>query len=891
MNAGKEFAASSRDDGLTLDSLQSSSEKVWVSADGLIARLWRVDVDSTRAKIEALLLENGVSEGIDWKVIDSALARAEQGQIEHGLVVARGVPPQKIVDGRVVYHPGLEEERAYSSGLQAYLYGEDLNECISVEGEVIAVGKDVAIAEWMRGRSQAGLTVRGEAFHRVMEDSTPLRPGRGVGVSEDGKKCFSLHYGYAILTGQNLQVLPPIWVAPDQSEVHYVHLPHKFVEPPPSEEDLLGILQMVGIEQGIDSQAIREVCGRIASDNKTRFTRCIARTSLAEERGEAEIRHRFDPQRSLSWDQVQALLNSEDLMDMRAALEWLLADDGLCCTLAKPKDVLAEKAELPEGAENQPFWEIGEQVEADPDGMCVRAREWGYVTLRGGRIEVTSPLWVAPDASAVYFVNLPQRDSLTYPSVEDMAGLLLQSGVIHGFRERDWSDSRRALEAGQKMPSLIPVALATPPQDSVEASFQWAVDMEDNRVGKILEDGSIDFRERSQAPSVTEGDLIGSFTPAARGESGRDVLGREIVPPRSQAFEVTCGQHTREEVRGDKTFFYASMSGEVIPEDRMVSAGPRMRRRLRLNVSQVVNVDGDVGYNTGNIDFNGDVVIRGSVQSLFSVRAEGSIHISGYIEDGAIVSSGRDVMVGGGILGSSTKVDVEGALWAKFAQEADIRVGGDARIGSYLFNASLRAGGKVIVLGRGDGKARSLVGGLVWAGLGIESSSIGSPYNSATRLVSGVDFRQVERMEKLRSMHRVCEERMYEHMEELDMPTLDLDLVRQRLQQRISPKSRSEIASKIKRLVRLNNRRQSLMQEIEDVATAQRMLARSSRIAVRGTMFSGVDVRIGEKSVSFNEERSFREIRLVEEEGEWRIVERPLQVRGGREVDPPTAPA
>ena len=112
------------------------------------------------------------------------------------------------MDGRVVYHPGLEEERAYSSGLQAYLCGEDLNECISVEGEVIAVGKDVAIAEWMRGRSQAGLTVRGEAFHRVMEDNAPLRPGRGVGVSEDGKKCFSLHYGYAILTGQNLQVLP-----------------------------------------------------------------------------------------------------------------------------------------------------------------------------------------------------------------------------------------------------------------------------------------------------------------------------------------------------------------------------------------------------------------------------------------------------------------------------------------------------------------------------------------------------------------------------------------------------------------------------------------------------------------------------------------------------------
>ena len=136
-----------------------------------------------------------------------------------------------------------------------------------------------------------------------------------------------------------------------------------------------------------------------------------------------------------------------------------------------------------------------------------------------------------------------------------MVGLILQSGVTHGFRVRDWSDSLRALEAGQKMPSLIPLALAKQPQDSVEACFQWAVDMEDKRIGKILEDGSIDLRERSRAPSVTEGDLIGSFTPAAWGESGRDVLEREIAPPRSQAFEVTCGQQTREEVRGDKTFF------------------------------------------------------------------------------------------------------------------------------------------------------------------------------------------------------------------------------------------------------------------------------------------------------------------------------------------------
>lgn len=163
--------------------------------------------------------------------------------------------------------------------------------------------------------------------------------------------------------------------------------------------------------------------------------------------------------------------------------------------------------------------------------------------------------------------------------------------------------------------------------------------------------------------------------------------------------------------------------------------------------------------------------------------------------------------------------------------------------------------------------------------MGIETPSIGSPYNSATRLVNGVDFRQVEELERLRRMHHLCEERILELMKELDMQSLDLELVRQRLQQRASPKNRGKIASKIKRLVRLNNRRQSLMKEVEDVAAAQRMLARSSSIIVRGTMFSGVDVRLGEVTVSFNEECSFVEIKLVEEEGDLRIVERPLNMR------------
>ena len=58
---------------------------------------------------------------------------------------------------------------------------------------------------------------------------------------------------------------------------------------------------------------------------------------------------------------------------------------------------------------------------------------------------------------------------------------------------------------------------------------------------------------------------------------------------------------------------------------------------------------------------------------------------------------------------------------------------------------------------------------LVWAGMGVKILSIESLCHLAKRLASGIDFRQVEWLEKTRRLHRVFKERMYGYMEELDM--------------------------------------------------------------------------------------------------------------------------
>ena len=57
----------------------------------------------------------------------------------------------------------------------------------------------------------------------------------------------------------------------------------------------------------------------------------------------------------------------------------------------------------------------------------------------------------------------------------------------------------------------------------------------------------------------------------------------------------------------------------------------------KLNVFPVYEVNGDVDYNIGNIDFVGTVVIRGNILTGFRVKASGDIRVTGGIE-GAEVS-------------------------------------------------------------------------------------------------------------------------------------------------------------------------------------------------------------------------------------------------------------
>ena len=64
-----------------------------------------------------------------------------------------------------------------------------------------------------------------------------------------------------------------------------------------------------------------------------------------------------------------------------------------------------------------------------------------------------------------------------------------------------------------------------------------------------------------------------------------------------------------------------------------------------LHVYETPSFSGDIDFQSGNVDFSGDVFISGSVLSNFTVKAQGSIFVHGMVEAGAHLHSEGDIIV------------------------------------------------------------------------------------------------------------------------------------------------------------------------------------------------------------------------------------------------------
>ena len=883
--------------------LQATSLGIEIAEDGMTARVSRITSDNSHEEIVGLLRRAGITEGIDDESIRAAVAKAASGKNQFEVVVARGKPPRVLKPTEIVHHlpsgliTGEQETGTPFENLKKAIEGEYLESCKSWRGPVRIVREGDTISEIVPAQVEPAIDVRGKPLEIDSLEGVALVAGDNVSISEDGMTAVADLYGYAGLIGGAPTVLSPIWQSTDHMEARFVfHAPQAEPAPVLTIEDLKFLLEMKWIEFGVMDRQLKLICGRLREKQALPVTVPVAQGTKEIAGKDAQIKYAFDPFELIKWSHLQSILGQKAPQAVEHSLREIYqsdaggeaGDSGIRFKAVRPGEIVVEMIPATTGVPGQDIQgeetnpeegkeealEVGEGLLTSEDKLRCTADQFGYVAMRfDSEATVLSPLWIAPDRTAAYFLNLPQSQAPKFPSVEHMQDLLDEMKITNGYVPERWAEILAELEAGKRTDEyLIPVARGTAFVEGRDAVFEWAVQIDSNKPGKILDDGTIDFRDRNLTTVAKEGDLLGKLVPPTLGTSGMDIYGTDLQAPFPLNIEVITDSLIYAEPEEDGSMaFYCETGGGISSDTQLKVVKSRRQMRINIGIYPISNIPGDVDYSTGNIDFNGDVVIDGSVQSQFSVKATGTITIGGYVEAGAYVTAGKDILIQRGVVGTNTELVAGGDVMSKFIQEATVRAGGDVKVGSYIFNASVRAGGQVFVPGMGEGKSRALVGGLVWGAKGITARSVGSPYNASTRLVVGVDPDQVNRADQVRANMRACEGKQRALLKTLGVDSLDLNLIKQKLARCASAKQKKSMLVAIKRIAKIAELERIQQEELQQIADEQRKLAVKTTINVLTDLFAGAEIRIGEQTEMIREDCARCSYKLVIDDEEQKI--------------------
>jgi uncharacterized protein (DUF342 family) len=275
------------------------------------------------------------------------------------------------------------------------------------------------------------------------------------------------------------------------------------------------------------------------------------------------------------------------------------------------------------------------------------------------------------------------------------------------------------------------IAEGRPPVQGEDAKIKYHFDV-DNTPNFEERDGKIDFREMGLINHVEEGDLLAEKIAPTPGRQGMTVQGKPLEAEEGEEVELKVGEN----VYREENKLYSELSGQVIREDDGL-----------VSVYDVYQVEGDVDYSTGNIAFDGTVIVEGSVRDRFRVKATGDIIVEDGVEK-AYLQSEQNIMVQAGIRGKGrAQINAGGSIMVDFVEQAGIIAQHDIIVSEMIMHSRLDAGEGVYVTGE-----RGLIaGGEIRAGREIYAKEIGSIGASETNLEVGIDpkfFRSIAKIEK-----------------------------------------------------------------------------------------------------------------------------------------------
>jgi len=304
------------------------------------------------------------------------------------------------------------------------------------------------------------------------------------------------------------------------------------------------------------------------------------------------------------------------------------------------------------------------------------------------------------------------------PDVPTALEILNNAGVVHGISESELAENLSSAAENSRILAASGSASA-----AVEnARLIYLVDFQ----GMEMENGEslkrVDFKETKKQILVHKDQELVSKLPSSEGEAV-DVRGNKVTV-QGRDVELPAGKNT-----------YISQDGLTL---RAATNGSLFMNDKKLSVDTVYSIKGNVDYSTGNISYQGSVIIDGDVRTGFKVYATDDITIRGNVDAADVFSKNGTISVENGVLGKNKAKLLAGrSIFCGFVQDASLGAKEDIIIKRYAFNSSLSAGRNITAL-ESEGLIR---GGTAIADKVIDINSAGSIQNKHTELrISDSEF-------------------------------------------------------------------------------------------------------------------------------------------------------
>lgn len=396
---------------------------------------------------------------------------------------------------------------------------------------------------------------------------------------------------------------------------------------------------------------------------------------------------------------------------------------------------------------------------------------------------------------------------------DDIMKILHEANVRAGVDETEIDDLVEHRQYGYE----YQIAFGEEPVEGQDGYVKFHFDTNKKSLQpKLLDDGTVDYYNLNLFQQIKAGEVLAERVDPIAGTDGFDVRGNKIQAKIGKvAGNLPTGKNVQ--VTGDNKYTIATTSGQI------------EYKGGKININEVLTLK-KVDASTGNIDYNGAVVIEGNVFSGFSVVAKGSVEVHGICEAAHIESQG-DILLYSGVMGhEKAEIIAEGNITAKFIDSSTVSAGGTIQSNS-IMHSNVECV-KTLTLA---GKNGLLVGGTICVGEKIEAVSIGSPMATLTVLEVGSTPARL-------AGFRALEENLEETVEQIHKTDQMINVLKSQATQ-LSPEKKNLLLKSYHVKIHLIEKKTKIEQQIAELLPT---LQNDKGIIIASKiMYSGCKVQIG----------------------------------------------